>query len=70
MLAPPRTSRELVAKINGAVVEALRHPDVQKKLADLTADSIANSPAEAAAFIAEEKARWGKVYPHGEHKAE
>ena len=70
LLAPPRTSAELVAKINGAVVEALRHPDVQKKLADLTADTVANSPAEAAAFIAEEKVRWGKVIRTANIKAD
>lgn len=70
LLAPPRTSAELVAKINGAVVEALRHPDTQKKLADLTADTIANSPAEAATFIAEEKARWGKVIRAANVKAD
>lgn len=69
-MAPPRTSPELVAKINGAVVEALRHPEVQKKLAELTADPVANSPAEAAAFIAEEKARWGKVIRTANIKAE
>ncbi len=70
LLAPPRTSPELVAKINGAVIEALRHPEVQKKLADLTADTVANSPAEAAAFIAEEKVRWGKVIRTANIKAE
>ncbi len=70
LLAPPRTAADLVAKINNAVVEALRDPEVQKKLADITADTIANSPAEAAAFIAEEKVRWGKVIRAGNIKAE
>jgi tripartite-type tricarboxylate transporter receptor subunit TctC len=61
MIAPAKTPADVVAKLNGAVVEALRHPDVQKRLADLDAETVANSPAEAAAFIKEEKERWGKV---------
>ena len=40
---------------------ALRLPEVQKRLADMLADTIGNSPAEAAAFIREEKRRWGEV---------
>ena len=61
MLAPPRTPPELVAKINAAWVEALRDPAAVKRLADITVDVVANSPAEATAFIAEEKKRWGEV---------
>ena len=61
MLAPPKTPSEIVNKLNGAIVEALRLPEVQKRLADMDADIIGNSPAEAAAFIREEKRRWGEV---------
>jgi len=61
MLAPPKTPGEIVAKLNGAIVEALRHPEVHKRLAEMYADIIGNSPAEAAAFIREEKRRWGEV---------
>ena len=61
LIAPARTPTGLVARINVAVVEALRSTESQKRLADLTIDTIANSPSEAAAFIREEKERWGKV---------
>ena len=61
MLAPPRTPPELVAKINAEWVEALREPEVAKRLADFTVHVIANSPAEATAFIADERKRWGEV---------
>jgi tripartite-type tricarboxylate transporter receptor subunit TctC len=61
MIAPAKTPSEIVARLNAAVVEALQQPEVQKRLADIHADVIANSPEQAAAFIREEKARWGKV---------
>ena len=61
LIAPARTPTGLVARLNVAVVEALRSTESQKRLADLTIDTIANSPSEAAAFIREEKERWGKV---------
>src|SRR5207249_3308733 len=38
MLAPPKTPGEIVAKLNGAIVEALRQPEVQRRLAEMHAD--------------------------------
>lgn len=70
MLAPPGTPPELVNRINALWVEALRHPDSLKRLAEITADPVANSPAEAAAFIAQEKDRWGKVIRQANIKAD
>jgi tripartite-type tricarboxylate transporter receptor subunit TctC len=61
MLAPPKTPDGIVAKLNAAIAEALRQPEVQKRLAELHADIIGNSPGEAAAFIRDEKRRWGEV---------
>jgi len=61
LLSPPRTPPELVAKINAECVEALRDPEAVKRLADITVHVVANSPAEAAAFLAEERKRWGEV---------
>ena len=61
LLAPPKTPSEIVAKLNAAIVEALRQPEVQRRLAEMYAEVIGNSPAEAAAFIRDEKRRWGEV---------
>jgi tripartite-type tricarboxylate transporter receptor subunit TctC len=61
MIAPAHTPVEVVAKLNAAVVAALRHPDVQRRLSELNAEVVANSPAEAAAYIKDEKERWGRV---------
>jgi len=61
LLAPPKTPGEIVAKLNAAIVEALRQPEVQRRLAEMYAEVIGNSPAEAAAFIRDEKRRWSEV---------
>lgn len=61
LIAPPRMPPELVTKINAAWVQALRDPAAVKRLSDITVDVVADSPAEAAAFIAKEKQRWGEV---------
>ena len=61
ILAPPKTPSEIVAKLNAAIVEALRQPEVQRRLAEMHAEIIGNSPTEAAAFIRDEKRRWGEV---------
>jgi len=70
MLAPPRMAPELVAKINAEWVWALRDPDSVKRLADITVDVIANSPSEAAAFIGDERKRWGEVIRAAHIRAE
>jgi tripartite-type tricarboxylate transporter receptor subunit TctC len=61
LIAPGKTPRDIVAKLSAASAEALQHPDVQKRLAEIHADVIGNSPEQAAAYIREEKERWGKV---------
>jgi len=60
-VAPPGTPEALAQGINTAVVEVLKLPEVQKRFRDQGLTPVGNSPAEAAAFIAEETARWQKV---------
>jgi tripartite-type tricarboxylate transporter receptor subunit TctC len=43
------------------VAEAVRLPDVQKRLAELSAEPVANTPAQMAAFMREDAERWRKV---------
>ena len=69
-IAPANTPAETVNRINALFVEALRHPDVQRRAVDLTAEVVANSVAEAKAYLAEEKERWGKVIRAANIKAD
>ena len=59
--APPKTSPEIAAKLSAAIAEALKHPDVVKRLQDLSAEPVGNTPAEMAAFMKEEVERWRRV---------
>jgi tripartite-type tricarboxylate transporter receptor subunit TctC len=43
------------------VQEALKLPDVRKRLADLSAEPLGYGPAETAAFMRLESERWGAV---------
>ena len=61
IVAPPKTSGAIAEKIAVGVQEALKLPDMRKRLADLSAEPLGYSPAETAAFMREEVERWGAV---------
>ena len=59
--APPHTPAAIAAKINAAVNEALRDPDVQKRLADLSAEPVGGTAEATAAYFHDEVERWKNV---------
>ena len=61
VVAPPKTSAAVAEKIAVGVQEALKLPDVRKRLADLSAEPLGYSPAETATFMRQEVERWGAV---------
>jgi tripartite-type tricarboxylate transporter receptor subunit TctC len=61
IVAPPKTPQAIVDKINADVNEALKQPDILKRLADLSAEAIGGSPQATAAYMREEIERWHKV---------
>jgi tripartite-type tricarboxylate transporter receptor subunit TctC len=61
VVAPPKTPAGIVAKINADIAEAVRDPDVRKRLADLSADPVGGTVAETAAFMRAEVERWNNV---------
>jgi tripartite-type tricarboxylate transporter receptor subunit TctC len=61
IVAPPRTPDAVAQKVAAGVQEALKAPDVQKRLADLSAEPMGLGPAETAAFMKQEVERWGAV---------
>jgi tripartite-type tricarboxylate transporter receptor subunit TctC len=58
LAAPPNTPAAIVGKINADVNEALRDPEVRKRLADLSAEPVGGTPQETAAYFREEAERW------------
>jgi tripartite-type tricarboxylate transporter receptor subunit TctC len=59
--APPKTPPAIAEKLSKAIGEALREPEVAKRLAELSAEPIAGTPAEMAALMKEDAERWRGV---------
>jgi tripartite-type tricarboxylate transporter receptor subunit TctC len=59
--APPRTPAPIVAKLNAAINEVLRAPDVQSHLSLLHVQPAGGSPQQMAEIIQSDVARWGAV---------
>jgi len=61
LVAPAAVSREVVARLHGETVKALRLPDVKERIAAAGADVVGNSPEEFAAFIRNERAKYARI---------
>jgi tripartite-type tricarboxylate transporter receptor subunit TctC len=61
VLAPAGTPPEAVAKLSQALNAALAQPEVKEKFSAAGLDTVSSTPAEFAAFIRSEIAKWGKV---------
>jgi len=61
VLTPAGTPRPIVERLNGAIVRALKQPEVAKRLAAEGAEVIGSTPEEFAAHIKAELARVGEV---------
>jgi tripartite-type tricarboxylate transporter receptor subunit TctC len=61
VVAPPKTSAAIVAKVNADIAAAVRDPEVRKRLADLSADPVGGTAPETAAFMRAEVERWNNV---------
>jgi tripartite-type tricarboxylate transporter receptor subunit TctC len=61
IVAPPKTPAVIAEKLSAAVAEAIRQPDVVKRLATLSAEPVGDTPAEMAAFMKQEEMRWKGV---------
>ena len=59
--APPKTPAAIVAKLNAAIVDILKTPDVQEHLKQLNVTPQAMTPAQAADFIKADTQRWADV---------
>jgi len=61
LLAPANTPKPITDKLNAALVQALNLPEVQKRLKELGAISVGDSPAQFRAFLEKDNDRWEKV---------
>jgi SAM-dependent methyltransferase len=61
IVAPPKTPAYIVEELSKGIAAAMAEPDVQERIKNLALTPIANSPAEAAKFIAAERVRWKAI---------
>lgn len=61
LMAPKGTPEAIVAKLNAAVTEILKDPDIQTQFAKLGVQPAPMSIPETAKFIHEERVRWGDI---------
>jgi len=60
-VAPAKTPREIIVRLNQEMLKALALPDVKERMASLGADVVGTSPEETAAFFKSEIAKFTKV---------
>ncbi len=61
VFAPAGTPPEIVRKLNAELVRIIGLPDFQKRLADIGAEPVGNTPEQFTDFIRTEIAKWEKV---------
>lgn len=61
IIAPAGTPKPIIAKLNVALNEVLRDPEVIRQISDAASQVGGGSPEDFAQFIASETAKWAKV---------
>ena len=59
--APPKTPAPIVAKLNAAINEVLKMPEVQEQFRKLNLEPGGGSPQDMAKIVKEDTARWSEV---------
>jgi tripartite-type tricarboxylate transporter receptor subunit TctC len=70
IVAPAGTPSQVIDRLHGEMTKALNEPDVREKLAGLGAEPVGNTPAEFAATIRSEAAKWSKIVKDAKITAE
>jgi len=61
VLAPAKTPKEIVARLNAELVQVLRSPEIKKRFAADAAETVGNTPEEFARHIRSELDKWATV---------
>src|SRR5581483_9376204 len=61
VMVPSGTPRDVILKLNQALVKVTAQPDVKERVAALGSDLVASTPEEFAQFLKRELAVWSKV---------
>ena len=58
---PAATPKDIVAKVNSALLEAMKDPDEVKRIETIGAEPVGSTPEEMAQHLARESERWTKL---------
>ncbi len=61
VLAPAATPRSIITRLNTVIVKGLMSADARERLAALGGEVVANTPAEFAAYLRDDLAKWSKL---------
>ncbi len=70
MVAPPKTPMPVVERISADIAEVINDPEVRRRFADMTAEPVGGTPAEAAQFMRAEVDLWKNVITSANVKLE
>jgi len=70
LVAPAKTPRDIIQKLNGEIADILRQKDVAEKLLGQGAIPIGDSPEQFAQYIRAEIDKWGAVVRSANIKAD
>jgi tripartite-type tricarboxylate transporter receptor subunit TctC len=70
VLAPARTPRDVIARLNAEINRALADPEMKSRFAAQGVEFVGGSPEQAEAFIRNEGARWQKIIKAAGMKAD
>jgi len=68
--APAKTPRDVVMRLNDAMVRTLRAPEIRERMTQIGFDVVAGTPEEFGQFMKAEVERWTKVVERGGIKPE
>jgi tripartite-type tricarboxylate transporter receptor subunit TctC len=61
LVAPPGTPREVARRVSSAMAKALEDPEVRRRLGELQAEPVGNTPEQMAEVIRQDTERWSSV---------
>ena len=61
IVAPPKTPQAIIVKVNADVNEALKDPELRKRLDGLSAEIVGGTPQATVAYMKEEVERWNNI---------
>jgi tripartite-type tricarboxylate transporter receptor subunit TctC len=61
LVAPAKTPRELIVKLNNAIVKGLANPETRERLQAQGIEPVGNSPEQFAKLLREEMPKWARI---------